>query len=136
MTELEKVKQGNYEAVDLNKLADELRKEHHSYLANAVKEANKGKEAFFNTDLKDHLKPAMNIQLAVLALLMKVCVPEKLIPHYAAGIGSLRSILLNMSDNPKANNSMAMVFETILDEHTTTVHMKIPRKLFEEDSQP
>ena len=126
MTELEKSKRGDYEAIDLNKLAEEIRQNNREYIEEHAKAATQGLDAFMKISINSHMKPAENMMFALVAFLMKTDIPEPLIAHYAGAFSAMSSILLNMTDNTEKHKYGAKLFEEYLMATITAVHMRVP----------
>lgn len=123
MTELEKAQTGNYAAIDLNKLAEEVHIENNKYLAE-IRNVSSFEE-FKKIDMAVHMKPAENMLQAINAFLMKVTVQEPLIAQYAAALGTNKTSLLNAATFPFVK-PLAGIVEEALTGVTTTVSMKVP----------
>ena len=123
MTELEKAKAGNYAAIDLNKLAEEIRIENNKYLAEIRKTSSF--DEFKKIDTKVHMKPAETMLQGINAFIMKVTVQEPLIAQYAAALGVSKLSLLNASNFPFVK-PFAEIVEAALTEVTTTISIKVP----------
>lgn len=123
MTELEKAQAGNFDAIDLNKLAEEIRIESQKYLAECRKCPSF--EKFKEISIDAHMKPAENMVIAINAFLMKVTVQGALISQYAAALGHNKSSLLSLAKSP-AQGMIAEVTEHRLSEAFSTISMRTP----------
>ena len=128
MTELEKVKCGAYHAVDLNKLAEELREKNHAYIEECAKQAQSSTADFMKISIKTHMEVSQSVMMCLNAFLCKVGIKEPLLAHYAAALSVLRDVILNLSEDHKKHEIGAQLFTELLAGATKSVHIRVPDK--------
>ena len=128
MTELEKAESGNYNEVDLNRLAEEIGGKNKAFMELCFGAVKKGGGAFDAIDIREHPKPAHDMLLALNAFLCRIGVKEPMIAHMAAALMHQSETILRISEHEQVNRELAFCFAEILKESVTTYSMLVEDK--------